>query len=130
MDVLILEQEDPEMESDYGWFDGWFQWSVVLFFWFLETVYLSKVVLEDLADFQRADIQYTRETNAEMLDNALSWAKLLGAALFYVFLLAGVGLGAASGRSVSLWGSKLICAHLSISSAQPNRHGYGHRSRL
>ncbi len=111
MDVLILEQEDPEMESDYGWFDGWFQWSVVLFFWFLETVYLSKVVLEDLADFQGADIQYTRETNAEMLDNASSWAKLLGAALFYVFLLAGVGLGAASGPEIStvdLYGAGLL----------------------
>lgn len=102
VDVLILEQEDPEMEPDYGWFDGWFQWSVVLFFWFLETVYLSKTVLEDLADFQDADIQYTRETNAEMLDNASPWAKMLGATLFYIFLLIGVGLGAVSGPEMSM----------------------------
>jgi hypothetical protein len=32
VDVLILEQKNPEMESNYGWLDGWFQWSVVLFF--------------------------------------------------------------------------------------------------
>jgi hypothetical protein len=102
VDVLILEQDDPEMESQYGWFDGWFQWSAILFFWFLETVYRSKIVLEDLADFQDADIQYTRETNAEMLDNASILAKGLGASLFYIILLVGVGLGAASGPAISM----------------------------
>lgn len=111
VDALILEQENPEMESDYGWLDGWFQWSVVLFFWFLETVYRSKIILEDLADFQDANIQYTRETNAEMLDNASPWAKLFGASLFYIFLLASVGLGAASGPEIStidLYGAALL----------------------
>jgi len=101
VDVLILEQDDPEMESKYGWFDGWFQWSAILFFWFLETMYRSKMVLDDLADFQGAEIKYTRETNAEMLDNASPWAKGLGASLFYIFLLVAVGLGAASGPTIS-----------------------------
>lgn len=101
LDVLILEQENPELESDYGWFDGWFQWSVILFFWFLETAYLSKVVIKDLADFQDADIQYTRETNAEMLDNASPWAKLVGAMLFYLILITSIGLGASTGPNIT-----------------------------
>lgn len=102
VDILILEQEDPEMKSAYGWFDGWFQWSVIIFFWFFESVYRSKMVLEDLADFQNADIKYTRETNAEMLDKASLWAKGLGASLFYIALLVAVGLGAASGPTISI----------------------------
>lgn len=101
VDVLILEQEDPELASDYGWFDGWFQWSVILFFWFLETAYLSKIVIEDLADFQEADIQYTRETNAEMLDNASPWAKLVAATLFYLILVISVGMGAVTGPNIT-----------------------------
>lgn len=56
IDVLILELDDPKMESDYGIFDDWLHWSVVLFFWFLETVYLSKIVRENLADDQDADM--------------------------------------------------------------------------
>ena len=111
VDVLILEQDNPEMESKYGWFDGWFQWSVILFFWFLETVYRSKMVLVDLADFQEAEIKYTRETNAEMLDDASTWAKGLGASLFYIFLLVAVGLGAASGPTISsldIYGAGLL----------------------
>lgn len=111
VDVLILEQEDPEIESKYGWFDGWFQWSVILFFWFLETVYLPKTILEDLADYQGADIQYTRESNAEMLDNASPWMKLLGATLFYIILLLSVGLGVVTGPGISkldLYGAGLL----------------------
>lgn len=131
VDVLILEQEDPEMVSNYGMLDGWFQLSVVLFFWFLETVYLSKTVLEDLADFQGADIQYTRETNSEMLDNASPWAKVLGAVLFYLFLLAGVGLGAASGPDISmmdLYGAALLFLSVGLPPLVIRIHNMRHSS--
>lgn len=103
IDALVLEQENPEKKPVYKWYDGWFQFSVLLFFWFLETVYLSKETLEDLAEFQGADIYYTRETNADMLDKAPTWVKVVGATMFYLLLLVSLGIGVAAGSTISKW---------------------------
>lgn len=101
LDSLVLEQEDPDERPAYKWYDGWYSMSVILFFWFLETVYLRKEVLEDLAEFQGADVRYTRETNADMLAKAPTGIKALGAIIFYVLLLVSVGLGVASGPRIN-----------------------------
>jgi hypothetical protein len=55
-DVLVLEGQ--KTESDYGWTDGWFQISLVAFFWLAGRIYVSEEILLDLAETQDTLMTY------------------------------------------------------------------------
>lgn len=132
IDVLILESTDPELEENGPWYHGWFEISVKLFFWILSSVYVSKTVIEDLADFQNAEIRYTRDTNYEILNNASLPMKILGATIFYILFTTSLAIGIMSGPELSIWeiaGATILFASILIPPYLIRTHNMRHSSK-
>lgn len=87
-EVLILEgsQSDPE----YGLLPGWFTLAFELMFSTIGRVQQSKSILVDFAEVSDIDLKFTRESEAEILNNAPVLVRFISGSLFY--LLFGISL--------------------------------------
>jgi len=97
--------------SDYGWTDGWFQISLVAFFWLAGRIYVSKDILLDLAEIQDTEVVYTREADAELLENTPFPMKVFSAVLFYILVPGSVAVGLVFPR---LWGATVFFMGLAL----------------
>lgn len=94
-DTLVLEGEDnPGIEwSKYGFLNGWFGWATELYFWITEPIYQSDGSLVELALFQDMDIEFTREGNHELIENAPFPLRILSLLLFYTLFFTSMAFG-------------------------------------
>lgn len=104
VDHLILE---GAKETDWRFKPSqyWFAWILLIFeYLFARHVYVDKAILEDLAAVQDAELQFTRNSDASILENTHALIKALGAVLFFSLLAIAlvVGLLGHIGRG-SLW---------------------------
>lgn len=102
-DTLVLEGEGSD--SEFGWFDGWFQISIAAFFWIAGRIYVSKEILIDLAEVQDTEVVYTREADSDILENTPFYMKVLSAALFYTLVPGSVAVGLVF---PTLWGASVL----------------------
>lgn len=104
VDVLVLE--GSHSSTDYRFLAGWFYVSIVLLTWILESLYLSKEVLVDLATVQDVDVVYTRSDDWAPLSNAPPTMKLLSAGMFYTLVPGSLWIGFVSESNLA--GSLLL----------------------
>ena len=95
-DILILEGANSD--PGYGPLQGWFLFSMELMFSTIGRVQQSKSILVDFAEVSGVDLRFTRESNAEMLNNSPLPVRFASGTLFY--LLFGISLfyGALTGN--------------------------------
>lgn len=105
VDVLVLEGERED--ADYGLLRSWYATAMsivglVLF----DTLYTDHRILVDLADAQDADLVTTRESDAELVENANPFVELVAAVLFYGIFVSSVFYGLFTGDT--LGGASLL----------------------
>lgn len=79
-------QSDPE----YGLLQGWFDLAFRLLFSTVGRIQQNKSILVDFAEVSDIDLIFTRESDAEVLNNAPVVVRFIGGVLFY--LLFGISL--------------------------------------
>ncbi|ACV12229.1 hypothetical protein Huta_2062 [Halorhabdus utahensis DSM 12940] len=95
VDHLILEGPE-EKEWDFKITQIWYAWMLLIFeYLFAQIMYVDKTILEDIADIQGAERQYTRDSNASILENSHTLIKIAAAMLFFLLFAAAIGLGLA-----------------------------------
>lgn len=93
VDTLVIERS--EGEAKVGWLHGWFGVAMVIFeYLFASFLYTDHQMLVDIARGQGADVVYTRETDADLLENSHRLVIGTACVLFYalIFLSALFGL--------------------------------------
>lgn len=104
VDHLILEGAN---ETDWRFKPSqyWFAWAMLIFeYLFARHIYVNKTIIEDLAEIQDAELQFTRTSDTSILENTHILMKVLGAVLFFSLLAIAfvVGLLGHVGQG-SLW---------------------------
>lgn len=99
IDALALEGQ--ESKAQYSLTEGWFSATSWIFQLVMSNVYTDKRILEDLALAQDAEVKYTRESNAALLENAGRIARWSAAALFYILFPASLLVGILTGDTLS-----------------------------
>lgn len=85
VDHLILEGQAKEAE--YSLTQQWYGWIMLIFkYLFARQIYADHTILKDLADVQEAQIEYTRETDLDILQNSHLLVQLFAVGLFFVLL--------------------------------------------
>lgn len=93
VDTLVVE--GSEAETEVGWLHGWFGIAMMIFeYLFANFLYTDHQTLVDIAKGQRAEVIYTRETDAALIENSHKLVVGTAFVLFYflVFLSALFGL--------------------------------------
>lgn len=93
VDTLVVE--GSEEETEVGWLHGWFGIAMMIFeYLFASFLYTDHQTLVDIAKGQGADVVYTRETDAALIENSHKLVVATAFVLFYflVFLSALFGL--------------------------------------
>lgn len=93
VDTLVVE--GSEDETEVGWLHGWFGIAMMIFeYLFASFLYTDHQTLVDIAKGQGADVVYTRETDAALIENSHKLVVATAFVLFYgfVFLSALLGL--------------------------------------
>lgn len=92
VDTLVVEGSKDETEL--GWLHGWFGFAMMIFeYLFASFLYTDHQTLVDIAKGQGADVVYTRDTDAELLENSHKLVVAAAFVLFYLFLFLSVVLG-------------------------------------
>jgi hypothetical protein len=91
IDALVLEGN--EKDSEWGITEGWFQQAMAGMFYVMEPLYLSKETIVEIAQFQGADVIFTRESDAEVLRNAPRLVRWFSAFLYFIMLPGSVAVG-------------------------------------
>lgn len=93
VDTLVVE--GSEDETEVSWLHGWFGIAMMIFeYLFASFLYTDHQTLVDIANGQGADVIYTRETDAALIENSHKLVVGMAFVLFYflVFLSAMFGL--------------------------------------
>lgn len=86
VDQLVLE--GAEQQAEYGLFQRWFAFAMLLTeYLFFRILYTDTSILDDLADAQNADVTRTRDSDASVLENSHILARIGAALIFLVLLL-------------------------------------------
>lgn len=92
-DHIILEGAE-EKNWQFKWRQLWFGWIMLIFeFLFARHFYIDKTIVEDLAEIQDAELQFTRESDASILENAHTKAKAASAVLFFALFVVSLSVG-------------------------------------
>jgi hypothetical protein len=111
VDVLVLEGERED--ADYGLLRSWYvtAMSIVGLILF-DTLYTDHRVLVDLAEAQDAELVTTRESDAELVENANPLVEVVTAVLFYgtfvISVFYGLWTGDTLGGAFLLLGAALL----------------------
>ena len=82
VDQLILEGQAEEAE--YSLTQQWYGWIMLIFkYLFARQIYVDHTILKDLAGVQEAQIEYTRETDLDILHNSHLLVQLFAVGLFF-----------------------------------------------
>lgn len=96
VDHLILEGKAEEAE--YTLTQQWYGWVMLIFqYLFARQIYVNHAILEDIADAQGAEVEHTRETNLDILQNSHLLVQMFAVVLFVVLLTYSIYVGM-SGR--------------------------------
>lgn len=86
VDTLVVE--GSEDETEVGWLHGWFGIAMMIFeYLFASFLYTDHQTLVDIAKGQGADVVYTRETDAALLENSHKFVVATAFVLFYLLVL-------------------------------------------
>lgn len=92
VDHLILEGQAEEAE--YSLTQQWYGWIMLIFqYLFARQIYADHTILEDLADAQGADTEYTRKTDLDVLHNSHVLVQMFAVSLFFVLLTYSLYIG-------------------------------------
>ena len=93
VDHLILEGAE-EKNWQFKLSQYWFAWVLIIFeFLFARHIYVDKTIIEDLAEIQEAELQFTRESDASVLENSHTLVKGVSAVLFFGLLAVALIIG-------------------------------------
>ena len=85
VDHLILEGQAEEAE--YSITQQWYGWIMLIFqYLFARQIYVDHTILGDIADAQSAEVEYTRETDLEVLHNSHLLVRMFAVSLFFLLL--------------------------------------------
>ena len=120
VDALVLEGERED--ADYGLLRSWYATAMsivglVLF----DTLYTDHRILVDLAEAQDAELIATRESDAELVENANPLVEVVAAVLFYGIFVGSVFYGLATGDT--LGGAVLLLGAALLPVIVLRRHG-------
>lgn len=105
-DALVLEGQREEAE--YGLLRGWYFTAMsIVGLVFFKILYSDHRILIDLAKAQEAEIYNTRESNAELIENAHPIVEFVAAILFYGLFAVSIVYGLITGDTL---GGALILA--------------------
>lgn len=104
-DLSAVVFEGQADEAEFGIADGWFQIALFMFDLTLLNLYTDKTILQDLADARGLPVQYTRESELELLENSNLIVNSVAAGIFYLLVPLSIIYGALSGDYLfgSLW---------------------------
>lgn len=99
IDILVVEGQ--EGKAEYCWLHSWFGVAMMIFeYLFARFLYTDAQTLVDIAKGQGADVVYTRESDADLLDNSHRLVVIAAFVLFYFFLFVSIIYGAALGNQI------------------------------
>lgn len=100
LDALVIEGEREDAE--YGILRGWYGTAMsIVGLVFFDILFTDHRILTDLADAQKADVISTRESDAELLENAHPLVEVVAALLFYGIFTGSLIYGLVTGRTAS-----------------------------
>lgn len=92
VDHLVLEGQAEQAE--YSLTQQWYAWIMIIFqYLFARQIYVDHTILRDIADAQNAEIEYTRETDLDVLNNSHLLVQLFAVTLFLLLLSYSVFIG-------------------------------------
>lgn len=97
IDTLVIEGQ--EGRTEYSWLHSWFGVAMMIFeYLFARFLYTEVQTLVDIAEGQGADVVYTRESDADILDNSGRLVVGIAFVLFYLFIFLSLFYGLVLGR--------------------------------
>lgn len=111
VDTLILEGQAEKAE--YGVRHQWFAYAMAIFQWVIvRNLYTDSRLLVDLAEAQGANVEFTRESDADIINNSSLLVEIFSAAIFYslafISLLYGIFLNQRITGALLLLASALL----------------------
>lgn len=110
VDHLILE--GPEEKAFYRIHQQWYGWIMLAFkYLFAKHIYTDHTILEDIADAQGAEVEFTRESDLDILHNSRLSIRLIAVLIFVLLILLSVFYGFIGNiltGSVVLLGSAMV----------------------
>lgn len=98
IDALVIEGEREDAE--YGILRSWYSTAMsIVGLVFFDILYTDHRILTDLADAQDADVVSTRESDAELLENAHPAVEVVAALLFYGIFVFSIFWGLITGNT-------------------------------
>lgn len=92
IDTLVVEKSKEETEV--GWLHGWFGIAIIIFeYLFASFLYTDHQTLVDIAKGQDAEVIYTRENDAALIENSHKLVVGTAFVLFYFLLFVSAALG-------------------------------------
>lgn len=112
VDTLVVE--GSEDETEVSWLHGWFGIAMMIFeYLFASFLYTDHQTLVDIAEGQNADVVYTRESDAALIENSHKIVVGTAFVLFYLFIFVSAALGIL-GSQVAGAGTLLMAGLLPI----------------
>lgn len=100
VDTLIIEGQ--RRDADFSLSRSWYGTALLIFQWVIaRNLYTDTRLLIDLADAQGANIQFTRETDAEIIENVPQYIEASSAGIFYILLVTSVIYGLFFGEMIT-----------------------------
>jgi hypothetical protein len=92
VDTLVVE--GSEDETEVSWLHGWFGIAMMIFeYLFASFLYTDHQTLVDIAEGQNADVVYTRESDAALIENSHKLVVGTAFVLFYLLIFVSAALG-------------------------------------
>jgi hypothetical protein len=112
VDTLVVE--GSEDETEVSWLHGWFGIAMMIFeYLFASFLYTDHQTLVDIAEGQNADVVYTRESDAALIENSHKLVVGTAFVLFYLLIFVSAALGIL-GSQVAGAGTLLMAGLLPI----------------
>lgn len=112
VDTLVVE--GSEGETEVSWLHGWFGIAMMIFeYLFASFLYTDHQTLVDIAEGQNADVVYTRENDAALIENSHKLVVGTAFVLFYLLIFISAALGIL-GSQVAGAGTLLMAGLLPI----------------
>ena len=92
VDTLVLEGQAGKAE--YGVRHYWFAYAMAIFQWVIvRNLYTDSRLLVDLAEAQGANVEFTRESDADIINNSSLLVEVISAVVFYILAVVSTFFG-------------------------------------
>lgn len=100
IDTLVVEGQQEEAEL--GWLHSWFGVAMLIFeHLFARFLYTDQQTLVDIAEGQGAEVRYTRNSDADIIENSHAVVVALAFGLFYLLLFLSAVFGLVLGDHIN-----------------------------